>query len=287
MDGAPVPAPDGRKPGDQGSGEDTGTVLVERVPAGDGQCAALITLNRPDQLNAFDGAMLAMFQEALGRASQDPAVRGVLITGRGRAFSVGGDIKNFASLQADPVGFPRFVDAFIHALTTIRTMDKPVLALVNGVCVGGGLELLVACDFAWAAQSAQIGDAHLNYAQVGGAGAMSLLPRLIGPARARELVLSARLLSAVEAFEWGLVNRVLPDEVLVETGIELVRGLAAKSAAAVRSARHLINTSITTDLEGALRLERTSALLHCLTLPDSMEGVTAFIEKRAPRWPAG
>jgi len=261
-------------------------VRYQRLAVRDGQYAGLVTLNRPDQLNAINWEALQALRAALAEAARDPAVRAVLLTGRGRAFCVGGDIKGFVDLQADPVAFPQFVDTFIDVVTSIRTMPKPVIAMVNGICVAGGLELLLACDFAWAADSAQLGDLHLNYAQIGGAGAMTLLPRVIGPARARELVLSGRLLSAAEALDWGLVNRVLPDADLVGEAIELVRGIAAKSPAAVATARHLLNTGLSTDLDAALRHERTTALLHCLTGTDAREGVTAFAEKREPRWPA-
>jgi enoyl-CoA hydratase/carnithine racemase len=262
-----------------------GVVRYQRLPVHDGQCAALLSLNRPEQLNAIDWETLRALRAALDEAVEDRTVRAVLVTGRGRAFCAGGDIRGFVDIQADPVAFPQFVDAFIDIVTTIRTMDKPVIALVNGICAAGGLELLLACDFAWAAQSARLGDLHLNYAQIGGAGAMTLLPRLIGPARARELIFSGRLLSSDEALEWGLVNRVLPDADLLDEAIGFVRGIASKSPAAVGTAKHLMNSGTTTDLDSALRHERATALLHCLTLPDSMEGITAFVEKREPHWP--
>ena len=262
-------------------------VRYERLPVGDGRNAGLVSLNRPEQLNAIDWETLDALRAALNEAARDRTVCTALLTGTGRAFCVGGDIKGFVDLQADPVGFPRFVDAFIAVLTTLRTMDKPVIALVNGVCAAGGLELLLACDFAWAAKSARIGDLHLNYGQIGGAGAMTMLPRLIGPARARELVFSGRLLSSDEAYEWGLVNRIIPDADLLDDAVEFVGSIATKSQETVRSAKDLMNSGMTTDLEAGLRHERTTALLHCLTLPDSMEGVTAFVEKRTPHWPIG
>ncbi len=158
-------------------------VRYERLPVGHGRNTAVISLNRPEQLNAIDWDTLDALHAALNEAARDRTVCTALITGTGRAFCVGGDIKGFVDLQADPVGFPRFVDAFITVLTMMRNMDMPVIALVNGVCAAGGLELLLSCDFAWAAQSARIGDLHLNYGQIGGAGAMTMLPRLIGPAK--------------------------------------------------------------------------------------------------------
>jgi enoyl-CoA hydratase len=251
----------------------------------DSNFAAVVTFNRAETLNAINWDTLRALEAQLRRAAEDPDVRTVLITGRGRAFSAGGDIKGYVKLQADPVAFPRFVDDFIRTLDLIRYMDKPVAALINGITAAGGLELLLACDFAWMAESARIGDMHLNYAQIGGAGVMARLPRLIGPNRARELVFSGRLLSSEECLAWGLVNRVIPDDRLLAEGIEFARGVAAKSPNSVRNVKHVINRGLETDLEAALRQERERALIHCLTLPDSMEGINAFVEKRKPRWP--
>ena len=262
-------------------------VEYERVSLDeDGNFAAVVTFNRPETLNAINWDTLRALAKAVVEAAGDTAVRAVLITGKGRAFSAGGDIKGYVKLQADPVAFPRFVDDFIRTLDTIRYMEKPVVALVNGITAAGGLELLLACDFAWMAESARIGDMHLNYAQIGGAGVMARLPRLIGPNRARELVFSGRLLKSDECLAWGLVNRVIPDDQLLAEGIEFARSVAAKSPNSVRNVKHVINRGLETDLEAALRQERERALIHCLTLPDSMEGINAFVEKRKPRWPA-
>jgi enoyl-CoA hydratase/carnithine racemase len=262
-------------------------VEYERVSLDeDGNFAAVVTFNRPETLNAINWDTLRALAKAVVEAAGDTAVRAVLITGKGRAFSAGGDIKGYVKLQADPVAFPRFVDDFIRTLDTIRYMEKPVVALINGITAAGGLELLLACDFAWMAESARIGDMHLNYAQIGGAGVMARLPRLIGPNRARELVFSGRLLKSDECLAWGLVNRVIPDDQLLAEGIEFARSVAAKSPNSVRNVKHVINRGLETDLEAALRQERERALIHCLTLPDSMEGINAFVEKRKPRWPA-
>jgi enoyl-CoA hydratase/carnithine racemase len=269
------------------AGDTSPLVLYDRVALDeDGNFAAVVTFNRAETLNAMDWSTLRALEANLIKAAEDAAVRAVLITGKGRAFSAGGDIKGYVKLQADPVAFPRFVDDFIRTLDGIRYMDKPVVALINGITAAGGLELLLACDFAWMAESARIGDMHLNYAQIGGAGVMARLPRLIGPNRARELVFSARLLKSDECLAWGLVNRVIPDDQLLSEGIEFARGVAAKSPNSVRNVKHVINRGLETDLESALRQERERALIHCLTLPDSMEGIMAFVEKRKPRWPA-
>jgi len=265
--------------------EDAATALVEyeRVPLDDrGNVAAVIWLNRPDQLNAISWDMQRALASSLQDAGSDDSVRVVLVTGRGRAFSAGGDIKAYQKLQADDEAFTAFVDDYCRLTEGIAHMTKPVIALVNGICAAGGLELVLACDFAWAAESARIGDMHINFAQIGGAGAMARLPRLIGQSRAIELVSSGRLLDSTQAQQWGLVNRVVADDQLLEAGLEFARSVAAKSPTALHFMKSTIRGGMERDLPGALRLERDQALRYCLTLPDSMEGIAAFIEKRTP-----
>ena len=258
-------------------------VSLEMIDLGlDGEKAGLVRLDRPDQLNAMTWEMHRDLRALLQQLEADLAVRAVLITGSGRAFSAGGDITKYASLQADAIAFTDFVDEFCATLDEIREMTKPVVALVNGICAAGGLELLLACDFAWAATSAQIGDMHLNFAQVGGAGAMARLPRIAGTPKALELVFSATMLSSEEALAWGVVNRVVPDSDLISAGVEFARLIAAKSPRAVATVKRTIYATASTDLPRALRIERDNALAYCLGYPDSMEGIRAFIEKRSP-----
>lgn len=264
-----------------------GRVTVERVDlTDDGRCAAIVRLNRPDQLNAITWDMHRAIAEHLRALEKDGSVRAVLITGSGRAFSAGGDIKAYKKLQADDTAFTHFVDDFCDLLTDMRAMSKPVIALVNGICAAGGLELMLGCDFAWAAEGARIGDMHLNFAQVGGGGVMARLPRLTGSARALELVLSGKMIDAEQALAWGVVSRVVADDRLLEEGIEFARSVAAKSPRAVHYVKKTIHQGVDVDLPAALQLERGNALEYCLTYPDSMEGIQAFIEKREPRFEA-
>ena len=252
----------------------------------DGNHAAVLWLNRPESLNAISWSMLRALEARIEQAAADDSVRCLLITGRGRGFSAGGDIKAYQTLQADGPAFEAFLEDFSRTLDRIAALYKPVVALINGITAAGGLELMLACDFAWMAETAQIGDMHLNYGQIGGVGVMSRLPRLIGPGRARELVFSGELLGSGDCLDWGLVNRVIADGRLLEAGIEFARAVAAKSSNSVRNVKHVINRGLETDLPAALRQERDWALIHCLTLPDSMEGINAFVEKRKPKWPA-
>ena len=260
-------------------------VDTELVPLdGRGRQAAILWFNRPEALNAISWDAMRGLADALAAAEQDHSVRVIFIAGRGRAFSAGGDIKAYKQLQADGAAFTAFVHDYCQLTEGIAEMTKPVIALVNGLCAAGGLELLLACDFAWAAESARIGDMHINFAQIGGSGAMARLPRLIGQARSLELVLSGEMVNSKQALEWGIVNRVVPDEQLIDEGLNFARRLVEKSPNAVKFIKQSIRHGMNRDLPGALQFERDQCLRYCLTLPDSMEGINAFIEKRPPSY---
>jgi enoyl-CoA hydratase/carnithine racemase len=262
-------------------------IECELVDVAGGVLAASLWLNRPDVLNALSWELILELERWLRAADEDDRVCAVLVSGRGRAFSAGGDLRAYVDLQADPPAFDRFLRDLHRTFASIGKMTKPVVALVNGVTAAGGLELLLSCDFAYAAQSAQIGDLHLNYGQIGGGGSLALLPRAVGPSRARELMFTARLLDAREACEWGLVVRVVADDELLATGLEVARGIAEKSPAGIRVAKDVLGRGWDggTGTEQALRLEADAASLYCATLPDSMEGLRAFAEGRTPRFP--
>jgi enoyl-CoA hydratase/carnithine racemase len=271
-----------------GAGSAGGLIECELIEVGEGGVlAAVLWLNRPDSLNALSWDMLLELRQWLEASDRDPRVCAVLVIGRGRAFSAGGDLKAYLTLQADRAAFDHFVRDTHLTYSSIRSMSKPVVALVNGVTAAGGLELLLSCDFAYAAQSARVGDLHLGSGQIGGGGVLALLPRAIGPARARELIFSARLLDAAEALAWGLVVRVTEDDALLEAGLEFARGVAGKSPAGVRIAKDVLNRGLAqgTGVDQALRLEADAAILYSATLPDSMEGLMAFAERRPPRFP--
>jgi enoyl-CoA hydratase/carnithine racemase len=261
------------------------SVLVETRAAGEAR-AGLITLNRPEQLNPIDGAVLAELDAAVSTLAADAAVRALLITGAGRAFSAGGDLKAYLELQRDPVAFPAFVAELHRVFGRLREVPVPTIALVNGVTAAGGLELLLNCDIAIAARSAGIGDGHLNFGMMGGGGVLTLLPRVVGIARARELVLTGRYLGAEEAAAWGLVSRVVDDDALVEAGLELAASIAAKSALAVANAKEVMHAVWASggSVDAGLRLERERNAFYCLTSHDAREGLEAFAAKRQPRF---
>jgi enoyl-CoA hydratase/carnithine racemase len=248
--------------------------------------AAMVRLNRPEKLNAIDWEMVRELDGVLDAVVADPSVRCVLLTGSGRAFSAGGDLESYLTLQRDPVAFPQFVEDLHTTFGRLRRIPVPAIALVNGVAVAGGLELLLNCDFAIAARSARIGDGHLNFGQMGGGGSLTLLPRAIGRERAAELIFTGRLLDADEAAAWGLVNRVVEDDALDATGLELAREIATKSPLGLANAKEVLQTVWAgrgSEAE-ALRFERERNDEYCLTSDDAREGLQAFAEKRPPRF---
>jgi enoyl-CoA hydratase len=243
-------------------------------------------MNRPDARNPMDWGTIKQLAAGMADLAADPGVRVIFVTGRGKAFSAGGDMKKYVTLQRDPVEFPEFVRDCHQLFADIATHPQPVVALVNGVSVAGGTEMLMFCDWGIAAESARIGDAHLNFGMMGGGGTLSMLPLVVGPARARELILTGRLLSAEEAKDWGLVSRVVPDDELESTAEELAAELATKSPLAVKNAKEVLNQSFWSsgDIHSRMNFELEVDLRYCLTSYDAQEGLSAFAEKRTPRF---
>ena len=260
--------------GEVGGEEGTSRVSVE------------ITLSRPDRLNAIDWEMLRELDAVFDRLAGRNDLCCISLTGAGRAFSAGGDLKSYIELQRDPVAFPRFVADVHRVFGRLRDLPVPVVALVNGVTAAGGLELLLNCDFAVIGRRARIADGHLNFGQMGGGGVLSLLPRVIGLPRASELIFSGRFLSADEAVEWGLAIRCVEDEELLESGRTFARQVATKSPLAVANAKAVLQGlwASNGDLLSALRFERERNAYYCLTSDDAPEGLAAFAEKRPPRF---
>lgn len=257
-----------------------------RIDGHDDLWAAVVTLSRPESLNAIDMTLIAELDAVLDDIDADDGVRAVLVTGEGRAFSAGGDLKKYIELQRDPVAFPHFVAELHRVFARLRSLRAPVVALVNGVTAAGGLELLLNCDFAIAARSARIGDGHLNFGQMGGGGVLTLLPRLIGLPRAIELLLSGDFLPAEEAAELGIVSRVVDDDALVDAGMDFAAKVAAKSPLAVANAKRVLNTlwAENDSVAAGLRYEHEVNNRYCLTSDDAPEGLAAFSEKRDPRF---
>jgi len=247
----------------------------------DSTCAYL-TLARAEKLNPLDWATVRELKAAVAEIEVRPEIRAVAITGCGRSFSAGGDLDGYIELYRHPDRFAAFLDDFFQMLDAIETSAKIYIAAVNGVCVAGGLELLLACDLAIATESARIGDGHLNFGQLPGAGGSQRLPRAIGLLRAKHLILTGALLTAAEAERIGLVNKVVPDGELDTAVAVLVAHLDEKSPVGLAGAKHLTNLTLKTDLAAGLRQEMEFVHRYATTEHDATEGLIAFKEKRRP-----
>jgi enoyl-CoA hydratase/carnithine racemase len=246
----------------------------------------LVRLNRPDDMNPIDFKTARQLRAALDDLDRDPRVRVMAITGAGRAFSAGGDMKGYVTMQRDPEAFPAFLEFMHDTFLQFGLYTKPVISLINGIAVAGGFETVIFSDLAIMAESAKIGDAHLTYGMMGGGGVLTWLPRLVGPSRARELIFSGRLLSATEAQDWGLVSRVVPDDQLIAAGTEFATSVAKKSPLAVKNAKRVLNSSLYegNSVKSSIRFEREATVLYCGTSHDAQEGLLAFSEKRTPEY---
>jgi enoyl-CoA hydratase/carnithine racemase len=243
---------------------------------------AKLTLVRADKLNPLDWRTVRDLKAAVAAIEAKPDVYAVIITGRGRSFSAGGDLDGYIDLYRNPDKFAAFLKDFFELLNGIEASSKIYVAAINGVCVAGGLELLLACDLVVAAASAKIGDGHLNFGQLPGAGGSQRLPRAVGLLRAKHLMLTGMLLSAAEAKSIGLVNEVVPDGELDSAVTALVEQLGEKSRVGLRGAKHLANLTLTTDLAAGLRQEIDFVHRYATCEPDATEGLMAFKEKRKP-----
>lgn len=245
-----------------------------------------ITLNRSDVLNAFNDAMLTALSKALRQADRDKTVRCLVITGAGRAFSSGQDLadvrERYKSDQPIELG-AHLRDHYNPLIARIRTIEKPVIASVNGVAAGAGCSLALACDVRVAAQSASFIEAFINVGLVPDSGSTFMLPRLVGIARAMEITFTGRKVKADEALRIGLVNEVVPDDRLAEATAKLARKLATLPTRAIGLTKRAINAAWSADLTKQLDYE---AMLQTTAgqTKDHREGVNAFLEKRAPNF---
>ncbi len=272
-------------------------VLFEKRPDG----VALITLNRPESMNSMGGQLMPLLGEYLGECERDRAVRCVALTGNGRAFCAGGDVKGMQrrnDRQEGPAAEPTTPDNPVSVLdrgvaglrasqndTSLRlhTMGKPTVALVNGFAVGAGMSLALACDIRIFSDQARLGTAFRNIALSGDYGGTYFLQRLVGAGRAREMYFTAEMLDAQRALELGIANKVVPHDQLLEEGLAFCGKLAAGPTATYARMKANLNLAETAPLPAVLDQEALLQRLGGLAV-DSREAVRAFVEKREPNF---
>jgi 2-(1,2-epoxy-1,2-dihydrophenyl)acetyl-CoA isomerase len=248
---------------------------------------ATLTLNRPAVLNALDVSAAGMLVRAIQTCTDDSDTRWVILTGAGRGFCAGGDMKavwEHVQNGGDAGRFLRDLTMFLHqAISDLRLMEKPVIAMINGPVSGPGMRFPAASDLRFAAESARVKQAFTSIGLTPDSGWTALVPRLIGPAKAMELLLLDPVLDAAEALALGLVHEVVPDDGLTdrvrEVAIELVRG----PTAAFGGVKALVNEMLFSALETQLKRERQCIISQADT-PEFQEGLSAFVEKREPRF---
>lgn len=256
--------------------ENIEVVLNDRV--------ALLKLARPEKLNPLNWPTIKELLRAIVIVEETPGIGMTVITGSGRSFSSGGDLAGYIDLYKNPDMFRGFLSDFAELTRAIENSRRIYVAAVNGICVAGGLELILACDLIVAADTAKIGDGHLNFGQLPGAGGSQRLPRAIGLARAKALLLSGEMLDAPEALRIGLVNKVVPAADLDSEIKRLSELLLTKSAAGLAGGKHLLNASLDRNLAEGLLYEIEYVHRYVNSEADATEGLMAFSEKRKPRF---
>jgi 2-(1,2-epoxy-1,2-dihydrophenyl)acetyl-CoA isomerase len=241
-----------------------------------------IALNRPEVYNALNLDVMVMLSDALASAATHESIKGVMLTGKGKAFCSGGDLK-WISQQVTDAGstLHRLAPQFHMAITEIRRMGKPVVAAINGIAAGGGFSLALACDFRVMAESTVLRQAYTSSGLSIDGGGTFALPRLVGLARALEIAAFDQPISSAQAAAWGLVTKVVPDDKVIDEALSMLQGLAKSALHSFGWSKRLLTESLTNTLETQLELER-QGISDCARYPNGQEGLKAFIEKRKP-----
>lgn len=254
-------------------------IKVSEIDNGNALKVGLIELNRPEVLNALNIDLMIEVVSALEAFDKDSGVGCMLLTGNQKAFAAGADIKEMAEATAIEM---HIRDQFAR-WDRIRKIKKPIIAAVSGFALGGGCELAMTCDMIVAAEGAKFGQPEINLGVIPGAGGTQRLTKAIGKARAMEIILTGKMVTAGEMFEAGLLTKVVPDEVYLEEAIELAKTVASKPTIAVQLAKESILKSFDATIEAGLEFERKNFYLLFAT-EDKFEGMKAFVEKRKPEW---
>jgi len=243
---------------------------------------AILTFNRPKALNALNRALLEEFAQVLDHIEENEDIRVLVLTGSGnKAFVAGADITEINRLG--PLGAKQFARRGLDAINRLTQLPIPVIAAVNGYALGGGTEMALACDFVYAAETAQFGLPEINLGIIPGFGGTQRLSRLIGPNMAREMIYTGKMINATEALRLGIVNKVSAPDQLMDDVLAIAAAIAQKGSTALRAAKQAINNGMNVDLASGLALENDAFAL-CLASSDAREGTSAFLEKRKPEF---
>ena len=247
-------------------------ILVEHLDS-----VSTITFNRPAQLNALDPDMVEEFQSIVRRVDLEPSTRAIVLTGAGRAFTAGGDVRSFGSKHD-----PRVNRRGWHLVNRMLEIEKPIVAMVNGPAIGLGLTIALLCDSVVMADDATIGDPHVNLGLVAGDGAAVVLPLLIGPHRAKELLLTGKLVTGIDAAAMGMINRSVPADELVSAAYGLAREYAAQPTYAARATKMAVNRYLRWMVEQTLDVSLAYEAIS-RELPEYPEAVESWRQRRARR----
>lgn len=245
------------------------------------EMVAIITLNRPDRLNALNAKLKAELDQVMDQVESDPEVRAVVLTGGEKAFCAGADIKERSTVvltQSEAYSFRMKNHGLYNKL---ENLEKPVIAAISGVAYGGGCELVLCCDLRIASETARFAVSEVKLGMIPAAGGTQRLPRIIGVTKAKEMLYTGEPMDAQEAYRVGFVNKVVPVESLRQEAVELARRLAGNPPLPVKFAKRAVNAGMQMDIKSALDYES-----HCVSLltvsEDRQEGFKAFVEKRTP-----
>jgi enoyl-CoA hydratase len=246
---------------------------------------ATITFNRPKVLNALNEASLKEFSHAIDKVAGDEDIRVLILTGAGdRSFVAGADITEFLKFNALKAKI--FSEMGHGIVSKLQELPIPVIGAVNGFALGGGCEVVIACDFIYASENAMFGLPEINLGIIPGFGGTQRLPRIIGKNRAKEMIFTGKMISAAEAQVMGLVNKVCVQNQLMDEVLNVAKVIVSKGKVSLRAAKQAINTGMDVDLKTGCRIE-IDAFAICLASPDAKEGTKAFLEKRPPDFKGG
>tara|TARA_B100002052_G_scaffold86671_1_gene79565 strand:+ start:272 stop:1045 length:774 start_codon:yes stop_codon:yes gene_type:complete len=241
----------------------------------------IVTVNRPQQMNSMNSLTRSELAEAFNFLENDNDIAVILLTGsEGKAFIAGADIKEFLNQTLET---EKQLEEDWIVTTIISNLKKPVIAVIDGFCLGGGLELAMSCDLRIASDRSKLGQPEINIGIIPGAGGTQRLTRLIGEGRAMEMILTGRMITAEEAFSYGIINFVYDSDDLMDEAIQIANTIGEKSKYAVERAKKSVKAVSEMNLKDGLKLER-EMFIECLNSEDGEEGITAFIEKRKPNF---